>query len=130
MAIRIGGVPLPDRKPISAALTSIYGIGRVASHKILAHLLIKEHTRTKDLSEEEVRTLKEYVEKNFKVEGDLRREVIGNIQRLKQIHAWRGIRHTKHLPARGQRTKTNSRTVRGNVRRTMGSGRKDAPSAK
>jgi small subunit ribosomal protein S13 len=124
---RIAGVNLPKGKRIEYALTYLYGIGLSLSQKILTDTKIDFNTRTEDLTEEQVARLRDFIEKSFKVEGDLRREVMMNIKRLKEIGSYRGARHAKHLPARGQRSKTNSRTVRGNVRRTMGSGRK--PSA-
>lgn len=124
---RIAGVNLPKGKRIEYALTYLYGIGLPLSQKILTDTKIDFNTRTEDLTEEQVARLRDFIEKTFKVEGDLRREVMMNIKRLKEIGSYRGTRHAKHLPARGQRSKTNSRTVRGNVRRTMGSGRK--PSA-
>jgi small subunit ribosomal protein S13 len=121
---RIAGVNLPKGKRIEYALTYLYGIGLPLSQKILTDTKIDFNTRTEDLTEEQVARLRDFIEKSFKVEGDLRREVMMNIKRLKEIGSYRGTRHAKHLPARGQRSKTNSRTVRGNVRRTMGSGRK------
>lgn len=124
MAVRIAGVILPHNKRIEIALTYIYGIGRPLANKILAAAQVNPDTRTQDLKEEEIHKLREIIEKNYKTEGDLKREIIGNIKRLKEIGCYRGIRHAKGLPVRGQRTRTNSRTVRGNVRRTMGSGRK------
>lgn len=124
MAVRIAGVILPQNKRIEIALTYLYGIGRPLAIKILELTKVDPNTRTQDLEEEEIHKLREIIEKNYKVEGDLKREVIGNIKRLKEINCYRGMRHAKGLPVRGQRTKTNSRTVRGNVRRTMGSGRK------
>lgn len=124
---RIAGVNLPKNKRIEYALPYLYGIGLPLAQKILRDTKIDLNTRTEDLTEEQVARLRDVIEKNFKVEGDLRREVTMNIKRLKEIGAYRGTRHARHLPAHGQRTKTNSRTVRGNVRRTMGSGRK--PSA-
>ena len=123
---RIAGVVLPPNKRIEASLPYLYGIGLSMAKKILAAAKIDPNARTKDLTEEEVNRLREYIEKNFRVEGELRRDVFSNIKRLKEIGSYRGSRHAKGLPARGQRTKTNTRTVRGNVRRTMGSGRKDA----
>jgi len=123
---RIAGVILPPNKRIEAALPYIYGVGLPLSKKILAAAKINPDARTKDLTEEEVSRLREYIEKNFRVEGELRRDVFSNIKRLKEIGSYRGSRHAKGLPARGQRTKTNTRTVRGNIRRTMGSGRKSA----
>ncbi len=121
---RIAGINLPNSKRIEIGLTYLYGIGLYRAQWILKQTGIDSNKRCKDVTAEEEHTLREAVEKSFKVEGDLRREVLGNIKRLKDIGAYRGSRHAKRLPARGQRTKTNCRTVRGNVRRTMGSGRK------
>lgn len=123
---RIAGINIPDQKPIEISLTSIYGIGRTTSQKILDSLHIDRGRRAKDLSSDEVNRLRESIEKSTKVEGDLRHLVKTNIKRLKEINCYRGSRHQKGLPVRGQRTKTNTRTVRGNVRRTMSSGRKSA----
>jgi len=125
---RISGVNIPENKRIEIALTYIYGIGRPLARKILSQTKIGFDKKSKDLTSEEISNLKEFIEKNHKIEGDLRREVMINIKRLKDIGAWRGLRHIKKLPVRGQRTKTNTRTVRGNVRKTMGSGRKPAAS--
>jgi small subunit ribosomal protein S13 len=124
---RIAGVNIPENKRIEIALTYIYGVGRVLSKRVLDELKIDINKRAKDLTAKEVNDLKDLIEKNYKIEGDLRRQVMINVKRLKDIGAWRGLRHIKGLPVRGQRTKTNNRTVRGNVRKTMGSGRK--PSA-
>ncbi|MBI5765950.1 30S ribosomal protein S13 [Candidatus Falkowbacteria bacterium] len=124
--VRISGVTLPANKRVEIGLTYIYGIGRSLANKILSDVKINSDIRVNDLSEEQANKLRGRIEKNVVVEGDLKREVIGNIKRLKEIKSYRGIRHAKNLPVRGQRTKTNSRTVRGNVRKTMGSGRKDA----
>lgn len=124
--LRIAGVNLPDQKRVEIALTYIYGIGRPTSGKILASLSINPDTRTRDLSEKDANKLREVIEKTYRVEGDLRHQVKTNIKRLKEIGCYRGTRHAKGLPVRGQRTKTNTRTVRGNVRKTMGSGRKKA----
>lgn len=121
---RIAGVTLIPNKRIVIALTYIYGVGKSASIKILKTAGVDENIRTKDLSETDVQKIRELVEKQYRVEGDLKREVLGNIKRLKEIGSYRGTRHAKNLPSRGQRTKTNSRTRRGNVRRTMGSGRR------
>lgn len=126
MAIRIAGITLPNNKRVEIGLTYIFGIGRPLANKILAEAKINPNIRVKDLIEEQANILRNIVEKKCRVEGELKREIIGNVKRLKEIKAYRGIRHAKGLPARGQRTKTNSRTVRGNVRKTMGSGRKDA----
>lgn len=126
MAVRIAGVNIPNEKRIEIALTYIHGIGRTRSNVILAEAKVDKETRVKDLPEEEVNRLREIIEKKYTVEGDLRREVQSNIKRLKEIGSYRGLRHAKHLPVRGQRTKTNSRTVRGNKRVTMGSGKSKA----
>jgi small subunit ribosomal protein S13 len=125
---RIAGVNIPDNKRIEISLTYIYGVGNSLSKKILKELKIDINKKASDLSSEEVNTLKDYIEKNYKIEGDLRRQIMINIKRLKDIGTWRGSRHSKGLPVRGQRTKTNNRTVRGNVRKTMGSGRKPSAS--
>lgn len=124
---RIAGINIPDNKPILIALTFIYGIGLSFSRRILAETGINPQKRAKDLTSEEINNLKEIIEKKYKIEGELRREIIMNIKRLKDIGSWRGIRHIKGLPVRGQRTRTNTRTVRGNVRKTVGSGRKPPP---
>lgn len=121
--IRIAGINLPDEKRIEIALTYIYGIGRSISGKILDNLNIDKNIRAKDITSEQANKLREEIEKKYRVEGELKHEVRGNIKRLKEIGSYRGIRHQKGLPVRGQRTKTNTRTVRGNVRKTMGSGR-------
>ena len=121
---RIAGVNIPENKRIEIALTYIYGIGRPLAKRILTRSHIDINKKAKDLTSQEIGDLKEIIEKDFKIEGDLRREIMMNIKRLKDIATWRGMRHTKKLPVRGQRTKTNTRTVRGNVRKTMGSGRK------
>ena len=124
---RIAGVNIPENKRIVIALTYIYGIGNSLSEKILKELKVDADKKASDLTQKEVGDLKDYIEKNYKIEGDLRRQIMINVKRLKDIGSWRGHRHSKGLPVRGQRTKTNNRTVRGNVRKTMGSGRK--PSA-
>lgn len=123
---RISGVNIPTNKRVEIALTYIYGLGLTTAQKILNSLKIDFNTRVKDLTEEQVNQLRKEVEK-LTVEGELRRQKATNIKRLKEIKAYRGLRHLRGLPVRGQRTKTNSRTVRGNRRVTMGSGR--APSA-
>lgn len=124
---RIAGVTLPNEKRIVIALNYLYGIGPGLAKKIVAAAEVNPDTRTKNLTADEENRVRQIVEKSYKVEGDLRREVRAHIKRLIDIKSYRGIRHAKRLPARGQRTRTNTRTVRGNVRRTMGSGRK--PSA-
>lgn len=121
---RIAGINIPENKRIEIALTYIYGIGRHLSRKILTETKINLSKKAKDLTPQEVNQLREIIEKSHKIEGDLRRQIMVNIKRLKDIGSWRGFRHIKGLPVRGQRTKTNTRTVRGNVRKTMGSGRK------
>lgn len=121
---RIAGVTLPANKRVIVALTYIYGIGLSTAKAVLATAKVGEDIRAKDLTDEQTNKIRELIEKGHRVEGDLRREVLGNIKRLKDIGCYRGVRHIKHLPVRGQRTKTNSRSVRGNVRRTMGSGRR------
>lgn len=123
-AVRIAGVLLPGSKRIEFALPMVYGIGLTLSRKILTEAKVEFGKRTEVLSEEEVTRIRGVLEKQFRVEGDLRREVFLNIKRLKDISTYRGSRHAKNLPVRGQRTRTNSRTTRGNVRRTMGSGRR------
>lgn len=120
---RIAGVNIPDNKKIEFALPYIYGIGHSLACKILAQAQVDGGKRTNRLSPEEINRLRQIIEKEYKVEGELRRAIMFNIKRLKDVGAYRGIRHAKHLPVRGQRTKTNSRTVRGNVRRTAGSGK-------
>ncbi len=125
---RIAGVNIPENKRIEIALTYIYGIGNSLCRKILEQTKIDFNKKASDLTPKEVNDLKDLIEKKYKIEGDLRRQVMINIKRLKDIGTWRGLRHFKKLPVRGQRTKTNTRTVRGNVRKTMGSGRKPAAS--
>lgn len=121
--MRVAGITIPKEKRIVISLNYIFGVGPTLSKKILAKAKIDENTRTKNLTAEQEDKLRMIIEKEYKTEGDLRREIMANIKRLKDIKAHRGIRHMKHLPVRGQRTKTNSRTVRGNTRKTMGSGR-------
>jgi small subunit ribosomal protein S13 len=123
---RIAGVSIPDNKRIVIALTYIYGIGPSRSKEVLESLKLSPDTRTKDLSETDVNKLKDYIEKNFTIEGELKHQKQMNIRRLKDIGCYRGIRHMKGLTVRGQRTRTNTRTVRGNVRKTAGSGRRKA----
>lgn len=121
--MRILGITLPNDKRMEIALTSLYGIGRSRAQKILDEVGIDYAVQAKDLTLDQENIIRKVVEA-IKIEADLKREVAGNIKRLKDIKAYRGIRHMRRLPVRGQRTKTNSRTVRGNVRKTMGSGRK------
>jgi len=127
---RISGVAIPDDKKVEIGLTTIFGIGRASSRDILTRAKIDLAKRMKDLSTEEVKRVQEIIEKEHKVEGKLRQEVIANIKRLKLINCWRGQRHKKNLPVRGQRTRVNTRTVRGNVRRTAGSGHRKTPTPK
>lgn len=128
--IRIAGVNIPSDKKIEYALTYIYGIGLSQSKKIIEQVKVDPNLRVKDVKETEANKIREYIEKNYTVEGDLRRQVGGNVKRLKEINSVRGSRHAKRLPVRGQRTKTNSRTARGNKRMTMGSGRNNAMAQK
>jgi len=127
---RIAGVNIPQDKQIEIALTYVYGIGLALSRKILAEVRIDPSRQASKLTPTEVGQLREIIEKNYTIEGRLRRRKMMNIKRLKDIESWRGLRHTKGLPIRGQTTRTNSRTVRGNVRKTVGSGRKLPPTPK
>ncbi|GAC1369099.1 MAG: 30S ribosomal protein S13 [Candidatus Saccharimonadales bacterium] len=120
---RISGVNIPDAKRVEIALTYIFGIGLKTSQNILEATGVSVDTRVKDLTEAEITKLREYIDKNHHVEGDLQREIGLNIKRLKEINSYRGLRHKANLPVRGQRTKTNARTKRGK-KVTMGSGRK------
>ena len=121
---RIAGVTLPANKQVLISLQYIFGIGQTTAKKILKETDISGTIQVKDLTEAQANLLRDLIEKTYRVEGELRREVLSNIKRLKEIGSFRGSRHIKALPVRGQRTKTNSRTVRGNVRRTMGSGKR------
>lgn len=123
--MRILGITIPDDKRIDIGLTVLYGVGRPRAQAILKDAGVDPSKRTKDLVVDEENKIREIVE-TISLEGDLKREVAGNIKRLKDIKAYRGVRHQRGLPVRGQRTKTNSRTRRGNVRKTMGTGRKIA----
>ena len=120
---RILGFSIPDNKKILYALPYLYGVGLSASKVILRSAKVDPDKRAKDLSTDELNRIQKIIESNYKVEGDLRKEVAQNVKRLKEIGAWRGVRHSRKLPIHG-RSKTNSRTLRGNVRKTMGSGRK------
>jgi len=122
--MRIFGVNIPDEKRIDVAITYVYGIGRSLSPKVLAAAKVDPSKRAKTLSAEEVSRIQAFIEKNFPVEGELRQRIKRSIGRLKDLQAYRGVRHSRRLPVRGQRTKTNSRTVRGNVRKTAGSGKR------
>ena len=121
--MRLVGINIPDNKRVETALTYIYGIGPFFAARILKETKV-ENKRVKDLGPKEVNLIKEFIEKNYKIEGELQQMVKQNIGRLKDIQSYRGIRHMKKLPVRGQRTKTNTRTVRGNVRKTVGSGKR------
>ncbi len=122
---RIAGVEIPRNKPVGIALTYIYGIGRTRAKEAVEAVGIDWHTRVKDLSDQEVVKLREYVENTWKLEGELRAEVQANIKRLMDIGCYRGLRHRRGLPVRGQRTRTNARTRKG-PRRTV-AGKKKAP---
>ncbi|MBP0977148.1 MAG: 30S ribosomal protein S13 [Oscillospiraceae bacterium] len=113
---RIAGIDLPKNKRIEIALTYIFGIGNTTAKKILAETGVNPDTRVKDLTDDDENKLREYIDKNINVEGDLRREIALNIKRLVEINCYRGIRHRRGLPVRGQRTKTNARTRKGPVK--------------
>lgn len=121
--MRILGITIPNEKRLEIGLTALYGIGKSRAKKILDQVGIDHGAKASELSIDQENEIRKIVEA-FKIEGNLKREVSANIKRLKDIKAYRGIRHSRGLPARGQRTKSNSRTVRGNVRKTMASGRR------
>ncbi len=123
--MRLLGITIPDHKHIEIALTTLHGVGRSSAKRILLDAKIDPNKKTSEISTQEEATIRKALD-SMKLEGDLKREVASNVKRLKDIKAYRGIRHMRHLPARGQRTKTNSRTVRGNTRKTMGSGKRKA----
>ncbi len=123
--MRILGITIPDNKRLEYALTEVYGVGRNRARAVLDQVGIDHGKKAKDLTTDEENKIRQVLEA-FKLEGDLKREVSSNVKRLKDIGSYRGGRHSRRLPARGQRTKTNSRTIRGNARKTMGSGRKSA----
>lgn len=125
---RIAGIDIPNNKRVEIALTYIYGIGRTAASKIAAEAGIEPSVRVKDLNDEEVRKLINIIESNFRVEGDLRKELSLNIKRLMEINCYRGTRHKRRLPVRGQRTHTNARTMKGPKRTAIKS--KKAPGKK
>ena len=125
---RISGIDLPNNKRTDIALTYLYGIGRSNVVKLLEMVQIKGEKRVSELNEEDVNKIQKAIDKNFKVEGDLRIEVTGNIKRLKEIGSYRGLRHTKNLPVRGQRTRVNARTKRGK-RQTVGALKKETRAA-
>jgi small subunit ribosomal protein S13 len=123
---RIAGVDLPRDKRVEISLTYIYGIGRTTSRQILQKAEVSPDTRVRDLAEAEVARLREVIDRNYRVEGDLRREVAMNIKRLQEIGCYRGIRHRKNLPVRGQRTRTNARQKRGSRKTVAGKRRSRA----
>lgn len=123
--MRISGITIPEKKRLDISLTAVYGIGRTRAKNILQTLKIEENKTAKDLTANQENSIRKEIEA-FKIEGDLKRETAQNIKRLKDVKCYRGVRHLRKMPVRGQRTKTNSRTVRGNVRKTMGSGRRKA----
>ncbi|KKU77203.1 MAG: 30S ribosomal protein S13 [Candidatus Harrisonbacteria bacterium RIFOXYA1_FULL_48_8] len=122
--MRIFGVNIPDNKRIEIALTYLYGVGRPLAGRILQSVKVDMNKRAKTLTPEEINRIQNFIEKSFKVEGELRQIIKQNINMLKDLQSYRGSRHARHLPVRGQRTKTNSRTVRGNTRKTAGSGKR------
>ena len=122
--MRLLGINLPDQKRIEAALPYLYGIGPSLARVILREATVDPSKRAKDLDPQEVNRIREYIERHHKVEGELRQLVKQHIQLLRDMQSYRGMRHARRLPVRGQRTKTNSRTVRGNVRKTAGSGKR------
>ena len=122
--MRLLGINIPDAKRIEIALTYVYGIGKTTSQKALRETKVNVNTRTKDLTADQVNALKSWIEKNAMVEGELRQLIRKNVQHAKDLKIYRGARHARRLPVRGQRTKTNSRTIRGNVRKTAGSGKR------
>jgi small subunit ribosomal protein S13 len=122
--MRIFGVNIPDEKRIDIALTYVYGIGRVLSQEVLVATKVDPTKKAKELGQEEISKIQTHIEKNFQIEGNLRQQIRRNIQLLKELGTYRGTRHAKRLPVRGQRTKTNSRTIRGNIRKTAGSGKR------
>lgn len=122
--MRIAGTNIPDNKRLEVALTYIYGIGRPSALRILKEAKVSPALHSKDLKGEEINRLRDILEKKYKVEGELRRAIMMDIKRLRDIGSYRGSRHARGLPSRGQRTRTNSRTRRGNVRKTMGSGKR------
>lgn len=122
--MRIFGVNIPDNKRIEIALTYVYGVGRTVSNRALTAAKVDINKRAKDVTSEEILRIQNWLETNFPVEGELRQRIKTDINRLKELQTYRGVRHMHRLPVRGQRTKTNSRTVRGNVRKTAGSGKR------
>ena len=121
--MRISGITIPDKKQLEFGLTALYGVGRSRARQILKEVGIRENAKPADVSVDDENKIRRVIER-FKIEGDLKRLISTNIKRLKDIGSYRGSRHARRLPSRGQRTKSNSRTVRGNVRNTMGSGKR------
>jgi len=121
--MRILGITIPDKKRLEIGLTTLFGVGRSRAQQILDEAKVDWGTRAEDLSPEKENEIRKIIE-GLKIEGDMKREISGNIKRLKDIKCYRGVRHTRSLPVRGQRTKTNSRTRRGNIRKTVGTGRR------
>lgn len=122
--MRIVGINIPDNKRMEISLRYIFGIGPTTAGQVLRAAKVDLGKKAKDVTADEANRIKEFIEKNFKIEGELRREITQNIRRKKDIGVYQGIRHMRGLPVRGQQTRTNNRTRRGNVRKTMGSGRK------
>jgi small subunit ribosomal protein S13 len=122
--MRLIGVTIPDDKRVPIALTYIYGIGNTSAEKIAREAGIADAKRVKDLTPDEINKIQGAIERQVKVEGELRQVIKQNVQLLKELQTYRGVRHMRRLPAHGQRTKTNSRTIRGNVRKTAGSGKR------
>lgn len=122
--MRIVGVNIPDNKKVRVAITYLYGIGRARAERIIEESKVDGNKFAKDLTPDDINKIQSAIEKNYKIEGELRQLVKHNIQRIKEIKTYRGVRHMRRLPVRGQRTKTNSRSVRGNVRKTAGSGKR------
>jgi len=127
---RIAGVDIPKNKRVEASLSYIYGIGPALSRKVLEQTGVNPDTRVKDLTDEEVNRIREVIDKNYRVEGDLRKEINFNVKRLIEIGSYRGLRHRRGLPVRGQRTKTNARTKRGSRKTVAGRGRRRGMSKK
>lgn len=122
--MRLLGVNIPDNKKVEVALCYFYGIGPTVSRRLCSEISLVPTKKAKDLTQDDMNKIKGWIEKNIQIEGELRQTVKRNIQRLRDLQTYRGSRHARHLPVHGQRTKTNSRTVRGNVRKTAGSGKR------
>jgi small subunit ribosomal protein S13 len=127
---RIAGIDIPDKKQIKFSLRYVYGIGPFLASEILKKAKVEPTTKTSDLTSSQINAISQVIIDDHLTEGELKRSIINNIRRLKDIGSWRGMRHSRRLPVRGQRTKRNSRTVRGNKKATVGSGRKAAPAPK